>query len=680
MADERKPMLKDHPNRVSTSGGGDLEDDYLALLSLLEWHKSAFEANNKEDYKIVMVKGKPNTTSPNQMSQFWDMFRNVDRCADEAIDDWTQNKEYWRHSCRQKHLEGLNHFWSSDALTIRGLEDMMFTLGPNITRLINAMCLKLPAKIMQTRKLQKRTLGGALSIRIEHVGNFKDKWDEGMLALNAAANKIAPSNLYADSNVLGRLLGHDVKEKVEVYMCGHKFYDTLGHSTDNESLLEVSLLLVAAPGVGSNIELLQTPFGQSVAAVCWELSFPQYVWQRTMDFLNLCFLCWYATPICHSTHSDQPRWMEKWKVLLVFYFSMRGVFNILIELVSMLLFSGYHQKGDPEHRSFTLSLFFVAYVNIFTFISLAVEILTSSFGLKLVRDFYKPPGAPVNDFLGNVQEFFGGLFDPCDYSVDLVKEHIVNTTMYARPVSFAMIIFSKWCIFMMTLLNFDKLSKTALPAWHAIRSSESIWFLVYLMMLTFGCMLAYYSLPVPDIGGNPEEQGMNGWALAFTRIFRLTLMGDFDMWALEGVDDRIQLPADLRNASIDIVNGPTVKEMHKALRFWVLILALVFPVVLLNVYVGIIGKVYEDAKNSNIAITSGFRIVSSFRLLLHRRFWKRCCCGAFTLDTLARCFQPDLTKITEAEMKSNNNDCYAAFIRVPRDRLPAQPQNEQTQS
>lgn len=269
-------------------------------------------------------------------------------------------------------------------------------------------------------------------------------------------------------------------------------------------------------------------------------------------------------------------------------------------------------------------------------------------------------------------EFFTNFWDPCDYPVEQVKEHIVTTTMYNRPVMFAMLIFAKWCIFMMTLLNFSKLSKTALPAWHAIRSSESMWFLIYLLMLTVGCMLAYYALPVPDIGGNIGQSWIDGWTLAFTRIFRLTLMGDFDMWALEGVDDRIKLPASLRNSTIDIENGSTIAEMHKALRVWVLILALVFPVVLLNVYVGIVGKVYEDAKNANVAIAGSFRIVSSFRLLLHRRFWKKCC-WFLSLDTCARrCFRGELTTMTNEEMNDEwrTGACHVAFIRIPRELLP----------
>merc|ERR1712048_639455 len=112
-------------------------------------------------------------------------------------------------------------------------------------------------------------------------------------------------------------------------------------------------------------------------------------------------------------------------------------------------------------------------------------------------------------------------------------------------------------------------------------------------------MLAYYALPVPDIGGS-NYTDLDSYALAFTRIFRLTLMGDFDMWALEGIDDRMKFPASVSNATIDIENGHAIPEMHNLLRIWVLVLSIVFPVVLLNVYVGIISKVYEDAKMANI--------------------------------------------------------------------------------
>eukprot|EP00427_Karlodinium_veneficum_P038969 CAMPEP_0169288340 /NCGR_PEP_ID=MMETSP1016-20121227/60500_1 /TAXON_ID=342587 /ORGANISM="Karlodinium micrum, Strain CCMP2283" /LENGTH=280 /DNA_ID=CAMNT_0009378549 /DNA_START=483 /DNA_END=1325 /DNA_ORIENTATION=- len=178
-------------------------------------------------------------------------------------------------------------------------------------------------------------------------------------------------------------------------------------------------------------------------------------------------------------------------------------------------------------------------------------------------------------------------------------------------------------------MAFENLSKTCLPAWHAIKSSESLWFLVYLMMLTFGCMLAYYALPVPDV----MLGSMAGYLLAFTRIFRLTLMGDFDMWGLEGVDDRLQID---HNKTTLIQHGVPDEQMHNALRLWVLMLALVFAVVLLNVYVGIIGKEYEDAKDKGIAVAGRFRILCSFRLLLHRRFWKKACGGYLSLDLLTK--------------------------------------------
>lgn len=142
--------------------------------------------------------------------------------------------------------------------------------------------------------------------------------------------------------------------------------------------------------------------------------------------------------------------------------------------------------------------------------------------------------------------------------------------------------------------------------------------------------MAYYSLPIPDI--HPDHGGFadfHGYLIAFTRIIRLTLMGDFDMWSMEGVDDQITIPKEGHNKTVvPFDHGPTLEHLHHALRIWILFLSLLFPVVLLNVYVGLISSAYTDARRDIVAITGEFRVSACFRLLLHRRFWKNFPCGS----------------------------------------------------
>eukprot|EP00933_Yihiella_yeosuensis_P030579 TRINITY_DN24209_c0_g1_i1.p1 TRINITY_DN24209_c0_g1~~TRINITY_DN24209_c0_g1_i1.p1 ORF type:complete len:256 (-),score=52.33 TRINITY_DN24209_c0_g1_i1:129-782(-) len=145
----------------------------------------------------------------------------------------------------------------------------------------------------------------------------------------------------------------------------------------------------------------------------------------------------------------------------------------------------------------------------------------------------------------------------------------------------------------------------------------SVSFIFFLMLALLGMFQAYMCFPIPE---NADSMSM-----AFMKIFRLTLLGDFDTWELEGVDPVVRGKLDAKKemvASMD--DGNPSKRYHIGILIFVMVGAVTVTILSMNVAIGVLSSLYEEAKGKSLQIQSHYKVGYIFKLQLHKRFFGCC--------------------------------------------------------
>ncbi|CAK0808284.1 unnamed protein product [Prorocentrum cordatum] len=194
-----------------------------------------------------------------------------------------------------------------------------------------------------------------------------------------------------------------------------------------------------------------------------------------------------------------------------------------------------------------------------------------------------------------------------------------------RPIHLSMLIFVRWFQFMLSCLNFSFLIEHLLPAWVAMTSRQSLLFLAYLVLTAAGTTMAHYALPINEPTADKNNGPVWEWLAAFVRTFRLDFLVDFDDKDLEGVRQKVKRTNHL---IVDVANDQAA-SFHWVLKVFSLACGLFFPVIALNLYVNLLGAVYQDALKHDCHLNGTFQMNFSSRLLVQRHFWRKVCCGIF---------------------------------------------------
>jgi hypothetical protein len=128
-------------------------------------------------------------------------------------------------------------------------------------------------------------------------------------------------------------------------------------------------------------------------------------------------------------------------------------------------------------------------------------------------------------------------------------------------------------------------------------------------------------------------------------MFRLTVLGDFDFFELEGVDPTLGGYVNLANGSfvgaqIDEADSDYA-SIHRDLRVLSTVLVFIFCIVMMNMYIGVLGHKYDDFKESVNVVYANEKSECIGRWLLRLDFWSWLfpCIGRclFRLDLLDPC-------------------------------------------
>eukprot|EP00927_Polykrikos_kofoidii_P029672 TRINITY_DN25628_c0_g2_i1.p1 TRINITY_DN25628_c0_g2~~TRINITY_DN25628_c0_g2_i1.p1 ORF type:complete len:665 (-),score=115.15 TRINITY_DN25628_c0_g2_i1:91-2085(-) len=201
--------------------------------------------------------------------------------------------------------------------------------------------------------------------------------------------------------------------------------------------------------------------------------------------------------------------------------------------------------------------------------------------------------------------------------ISFTEHATVSMFLHEHPVFFALSVFFRWAHFLMSLLSLESLGQTVLPAFHAATSYDSVMFVTFLTFAVLGATHSYWVLPIPD---NLK------YFDTFIKIFRLSALGDFDMNDLEGLNQVITPQKDNYGNSVKMLMDPEPDTQdtgpyHYGVRYLFVILSIVFSIMMMNVYIGLLSTEYDRAKKNSKAVLLKFRARLVIPIMLRRIFY-----------------------------------------------------------
>jgi len=556
------------------------------LVDVMYWHVEAFNATSESQLKNAY-------DLLQKSSGGWKRLRAMDCDEDEmhkGVDAWCgtlageDNKNAWKWEAKAdyktqkwKHLDMLKQVWQDNTFG-KCISKILYHLGPKHSlKFLKSLCVRVPDDVISAKLYQFMEYGCPVKVVPGDLSNKgTGAFLEGLVNV-AEEYPSPPSWLYSFGQKAHR----------SRVVC---FYTAIqGVFESNPSDMECVRI---SQGIIACSEMLDyhfaSPFGQAIVACNWAFAYPYFVCHRVADLIFQILLMMYLTPATRSPVSCDDMESRLWKdefarvgplaitaPSAIAYFGLRNGANLLIELATVMgpIISS---RRAPLLR---VGMFFVQPYPLFCYM---VEVTSIVFSIAFLTD---------------------------------------TGYICKKPFHLTGLIFVKWGQLMVSFLNVSFLCEHMLPAWAAMTSKQSRVFLVYMILVAMATSMAYYALPVegPQTGNDTIGQALE----AFVRTFRLDFLTDYDEAEFEGIGHVI------RDGRIEDEDNEDAGSFHWMLKIYILICGLIFPVMFLNLYVGLLGEVYSNALKHDVHLKGAFQMNTSSRLLVQRYFWKTWCGGIF---------------------------------------------------
>ncbi|CAK0845587.1 unnamed protein product [Prorocentrum cordatum] len=449
-------------------------------------------------------------------------------------------------------------------------------LGDEFSRVVRAMCVRVTNKHMvRGRKVQRlmalRIAGGPLrQLDWEGVQQWRTpEWKAKQRPEGPAAPLEAVAPKFGKGAASGGRLGFGgatpQKTKVDIYWCGLCF--------DEVSFLR----LLFALDDSTDPDVFGTPLAQAMVEVCWREAKWLYFCRRAIDVLTIMLLMWIGLHSRVNHHG---------KIARIGMMPPR----CLVALNSCELFVMLAQIWLCKHVFGHLRPVFQPFL-IFSWL---LELVLFSASLSMVI-------------------------------------HAQGTASFVRdhPLWLAALIVVKSMQLEARLMTLPWFQDSVLPAWKALTSRASGRFLFFLVLSMLGTLFAFVSLPrhgltfveIPGLWLSPASRGnlSNDLASALYIVEKMTLMGDFSEDMIQGTQwkpsyNRTDSTGYLTQVPLEDVDGDV--RLSNDLPFFSLFFALLYGVVMMNLYIGILSEEYNKASDDLQRLTGSHRITVSIPVLL----------------------------------------------------------------
>lgn len=197
----------------------------------------------------------------------------------------------------------------------------------------------------------------------------------------------------------------------------------------------------------------------------------------------------------------------------------------------------------------------------------------------------------------------------------LKEEDSKTCPLILFPVKYALAIALKWIHFVFQLLATEHLGKSVLPAVEAVTGTDAVAFMVFLMLVVLGTVQTYWALPIAE---NLPKTGRSVFQQVFFRVFRLELLGDFEISELEGKDPRLEGTVNGTKLTGHFVDAKESQLFHDAIIIIVLFACVGVTVLMMNVAIGVVTTAYSENKANSNQLYCNTQAFFSFRFLLQR--------------------------------------------------------------
>lgn len=228
------------------------------------------------------------------------------------------------------------------------------------------------------------------------------------------------------------------------------------------------------------------------------------------------------------------------------------------------------------------------------------------------------------------------------WDLDNIQDSIEHSFKFFKeyPATMSSLVLIRWTILSTSFLQVEQVGRNMVPVVIAVCQPASLFFLFFLGFMIFAAFHAYYVFPIEENVGDKAHWLDNHVFNTFLKVFRLTVLGDFDLAELEGSDDTVTAQLTKLNrtsseisGSVDVDSSDWTDQYHRAVRYQFLILSMVITVVVMNVYIGLLGELYQQAEKRSRQLYNHYRATCAYRHMCERlalcflpnKLW--ICCG-----------------------------------------------------
>ena len=190
-----------------------------------------------------------------------------------------------------------------------------------------------------------------------------------------------------------------------------------------------------------------------------------------------------------------------------------------------------------------------------------------------------------------------------------------------HPVMISALVLIRWFLLAIDFLQIEQIGRRVVPIVHAVSRPPSIYFLFFLALILAGSFQSYSVFPIEENVG-----GINEVLNTFLKVFRLEVLGDFDLDELEGINDKL-IGQDVNGTikgDVDADPADWRNKYHRGVRFEFMVLSLCVTVVVMNVYIGLLGSLYDKAAQKKNQLYSHYLASCCYRHMCEKQL-QRCC-------------------------------------------------------
>lgn len=545
----------------------------------------------------------------------------------------------WQLKHRHTHLQMLSDVWTDEGF-VPHLVEILYRVGPSEAKtLLMSLCVRVPREALGRRKFQFTC--PSCPVRL-----VRGTLTEDMVGPAASLSRMA--RYHRDMHFLDGLVDEDPQRPGSAWFqkpqrcTAGVFYSTVPNvldpdATDHTDLFECTQVIAYSSGEFDYH--YATPFGQALSAHVWELACPYAVKSFCVDVLLVALLF-----TLEEYHCDRRRIAESKEALGLGHWKLK----ILAALFSFLVL---HQ--------------FLPSV-------LAIYLLIADPNLTWVRRNH-----------GNLGRLFGVAADVfCVY----VATILVSDTVGSYEICTDQTTLEKYMFCIMLLLKMLQIMygslrfhwfQNSLPVFYALVSSQSVNLMAFVVFVVLGASAAYSVLPTSTTA---ERFDLMEW---FFRVFRMLFLGDFDLSAEEGSPPAIVEADRSGNATgkhdpVYLIESGSAPDttLHYLFESFTMIFGLLVPLVLLNMYIGVLSDAFNNAKTHLLHLQGSDMTRRGCRFLLPvlalRKIFRRCGWGDTHRSIVG--FLEFITRIEGSTWCSGARtdvDPKGTFIVIPESRLGA---------